>query len=87
MKQLMPQSTGDSGSAPHTLFEQVDLASVNHPAYNGSIIPGVNHSSWNAVTIAGGIPKDIGNAPANKDLGLMFKLRQSIFNYLRNRSI
>jgi hypothetical protein len=71
MQQLMPQGTHHSGASGQAITEQVNAA---FPATGYPVI-------------SGSIPKDAALTVADQHGGLMSKLREAFFDFLRNRAL
>lgn len=74
MNKLMPQDTADRNGITQPVSEQVDFPLISHPAGNNLVS-------------SRGYPKNVRFAVADKNGGLMAKLSESFFNYLRNRCL
>ena len=77
MQQFVSEGSSDSSDVTQPITEQVDAPLVNHTAADYPVIGRFNAS----------IRENVPFAVADKNGGLMAKLSQAFFNYLRNRCL
>ena len=64
-----------------------DIGGVSQPVTEKVILSAIDHSASDRPAIVGGIPKNVADAVADNDRGIMAKFINALFNYLRNRCL